>query len=82
MVICIKQKIHGFLHIKKYLYIHRDVYVYIKEKYIKKIILYKMHLELTGTLEGIGAAASFPISGTDKLAVQTQKHAVITSFFF
>lgn len=59
------------------------IYISIKQKYIKKkIILDKMLLELTGTVEVTGAAASFPDSGTDKLAVQIQKHTVITKVFF
>jgi len=32
-------------------------------------------------MEVTGAAVYFPISGTDKLAVQIQKHMVITNFF-
>lgn len=65
-----------------YICIYVCVYIYKKEKYLKKkIILNKVHLELTGTVEVTGAAASFPISGTDKLAVQIQKHTVITIFF-
>lgn len=59
------------------------VYISIREKYIKKkIILSKVLLELTGTVEVAAAAASFPDGGTDKLAVQIQKHTVITRAFF
>lgn len=58
------------------------VYIYTKEKHTyKKIILNKVHLKLTGTMETTGTAASFPVSVTDELAVHVQKHTVIKNSF-
>lgn len=57
------------------------VYVLKKKKKKKKIILNKVHLKLTGTMEVTRAAASFSVNSTVKLAVEIQRHAVITNFF-
>lgn len=62
--------------------IHTYVCIYIYFLKVKnKIIRNKVNLELTGTMEMAGAAATFPVNSTVNLAVEIQRHAVITNFF-